>query len=697
MQTSLTGVIDNASNLQKESQKEREQLELQLHEAIQQNEQAEKVLQNILVELGITDDEMAHLSGLHKIGNSLQEKIVEFRQIYERKLEEINEVSNIILSRYFYYSNIMIQQYILQHAVHERTVQEIYAKLDAEAEARKDVEILLQSTKETLEGRHKDYETQIDTISCNFQMAITGKLDAENKVATLTEQKKVLIREVKSVRKKCEEQQQIIKEMKALNENLIKATRSVQHEQDIQRFQILQLQQQLDVANKAIQTAREAAVPSVSTGVIPEASLATVSQNTDHFEVLQEGTDKTVTTVISNIGEESSVTEEESHDGHLISTIVEPNSPPPDNANNNDVDLADTIKDAVLEREQIDDLVKSGSTFLASIPASWNEIDMISNSPSKEHTQQASGDGDGSSILPIENMRASTPVNISRKASNGELSTEISSTLPRRSTTSSADAESEDGKWDAPQSALKDLTWLSDEQSKLVQKRLEENGMNLQSDDSVTESATNTNANNNNIAGAASGASATFVAATQSATSAASSLLSGVSKVVLGSNSTSASNTNTTQSSSVTSDKKSYFSSMFSKTNEDEPHHQSSAVVQPLTITPATVLAGSSGESSHGITNNNSGNGGNNTGIMHCLRCHGTVQGPKLSTCKCSMPALAPEDLQSGSAMFSGFISKGSSVAGGLFKGVGGLMSGNTAAISSVHNSSGNSSGNVSQ
>jgi hypothetical protein len=111
MQTSLTGVIDNASNLQKESEREKEYLEQQLQEAKQLNEQAEKVLQNILIELGVTDDEMTNLSDLHKIGNSLKEKIVEFRQVYEKKLEEINEVSFCGLffhldSHFLLYSNL---------------------------------------------------------------------------------------------------------------------------------------------------------------------------------------------------------------------------------------------------------------------------------------------------------------------------------------------------------------------------------------------------------------------------------------------------------------------------------------------------------------------------------------------------------------------------------------------------------------
>ena len=39
-----------------------------------------------------------------------------------------------------------------------------------------------------------------------------------------------------------------------------------------------------------------------------------------------------------------------------------------------------------------------------------------------------------------------------------------------------------------------------------------------------------------------------------------------------------------------------------------------------------------------------------------CLRCHGTVEGPKYSTCKCKIPAMTPEDLNKSSTIFGGFM-----------------------------------------
>jgi hypothetical protein len=54
MQSLMTGAIDNASSAQKSSEKEREQLETSLAEAEKSYLEARKVLQNCLVELGVS-------------------------------------------------------------------------------------------------------------------------------------------------------------------------------------------------------------------------------------------------------------------------------------------------------------------------------------------------------------------------------------------------------------------------------------------------------------------------------------------------------------------------------------------------------------------------------------------------------------------------------------------------------------------
>jgi len=79
---------------------------------------------------------------------------------------------------------------------------------------------------------------------------------------------------------------------------------------------------------------------------------------------------------------------------------------------------------------------------------------------------------------------------------------------------------------------------------------------------------------------------------------------------------------------------------------------------------------------------------------MVCLRCHGTVEGPKLSTCRCEEPAFSPEQLMTGiSSAGSGSygsesIKRSWGFASGVLFGVGSLVTSMTASSSSSSSSS---------
>ena len=73
---------------------------------------------------------------------------------------------------------------------------------------------------------------------------------------------------------------------------------------------------------------------------------------------------------------------------------------------------------------------------------------------------------------------------------------------------------------------------------------------------------------------------------------------------------------------------------------------------------------------------------------MICLRCHGTVEGPKLSTCRCEEPAFSPEQLagaSSGSSSYgSGSMKISWGFASGVLFGVGSLVTSMTVSSSST-------------
>ena len=87
---------------------------------------------------------------------------------------------------------------------------------------------------------------------------------------------------------------------------------------------------------------------------------------------------------------------------------------------------------------------------------------------------------------------------------------------------------------------------------------------------------------------------------------------------------------------------------------------------------------------------------------MVCLRCHGTVEGPKLSTCRCEEPAFSPEQLMTGissagsSSYGSESIKRSWGFASGVLFGVGSLVTSMTASSSSAAVSASTSSSSVS-
>jgi hypothetical protein len=96
----MTGAIDNASSAQKISEKEREQLEQQYQQMEKSFLEARTVLQNTVVEFGISDEEMSQLTDVHKIGVCLKSRISDIRNTCERKLAETQEVNfSLILFR----------------------------------------------------------------------------------------------------------------------------------------------------------------------------------------------------------------------------------------------------------------------------------------------------------------------------------------------------------------------------------------------------------------------------------------------------------------------------------------------------------------------------------------------------------------------------------------------------------------------
>jgi hypothetical protein len=99
-------------------------------------------------------------------------------------------------------------------------IQDIEQQLLVEINSKKIVENSFLSEKTEFESRMRELMGDVDRLNLNFQAAVTARDVAEEKVNTFNEQKKILVKEVKMLRKKLDATQQDYETVKAMNEQL---------------------------------------------------------------------------------------------------------------------------------------------------------------------------------------------------------------------------------------------------------------------------------------------------------------------------------------------------------------------------------------------------------------------------------------------------------------------------------------------
>lgn len=435
-------------------------------------------------------------------------------------------------------------------------MEDLSKKIENEQVARKNLEALILKERKEAEKRIKESEAQLDNITMNFQMAVASKSSAEAKNNTLNDQKKVLVKEVKQLRKKLDDANVSIDELKVVNEKLVAATNS--------------LQQQLKAALASLE----------------------ICQQQQQQQRQQNG----------EAVEEYSTKEKDSN--------------------------AETTTDAVTA-ESVDELLKQSNLYTSSV---------------RSHQE-----GEGS--------RSATPNPRTPEAEDQHRK-------ERQMSINSVDDSDERMSWDMPAASLRELGWLTAEQNKLVEKRI--------SDKPNSRSASPTHAQ-----------STEDHARLGSTLSMFSSVLGSVST-------TGSTETHDNQSNSGSANRRSslqMISSMFSSTSRqqtpNEKKEEKEAQPTPEDVHKApdgSRLFFSSPFSNHFDDDESNAERLPKSMRLQCLRCQGTVEGPKFSTCKCVIPALSPDDLNSNNHN-GGTLNMLSGFAGGL---AGGLMKATVATASSV-------------
>lgn len=484
---------------------------------------------------------MGALNGdVNRTGVALKARIIELKNIFREKLDQAG------------------RRFEAELQDHSDALNGLKAQLENEEMARRNLEALRLKERREFELKLQDADLQVANINVNLQMAIASKEDVEIRASTLQDQKKLLVKEVRHMRKRLDETQSLLDEMKAMNAKLVENAELMKKELEEQQERML--------------TQRESSVT---------------------------GGDVTPTTESDR---------ESSHSSHFAKTTT------------------------------VEKLFADNQSLLSRL--------------STESQQRSNGLADDEDENGRKTPPRPTPEAIHIDKFTADHHTAAFGSHSRRSSVATDDGNDDRSSWDMPPVALRELGWLTEHQSKLLEKRIADRP-------EVLEHAT--------------------PVPTQPPQNRRSSLsiLSGVTKAVFGDSSVDATPTSSTPA--PVPKRSSLISSVFGSATKETP-----APTTPV-ASASSSLTGSTETSSSSVTSSSAGFFASpfhddETGRLPvtmrltCLRCKGSVEGPKFSTCKCAVPAMSPDDLatpassttSSALTALTGMFSKGSSVAGGI-------------------------------
>jgi hypothetical protein len=104
------------------------------------------------------------------------------------------------------------------------------AIITGERVARNNMEILKDNQMKDSEIKLRELLGHVDKLNLNLQMAVATRASVEDKNTTLTDQKKILVKEVKTLRKKVDASAETMTELQHLNDRLSKAVETLQNQ-----------------------------------------------------------------------------------------------------------------------------------------------------------------------------------------------------------------------------------------------------------------------------------------------------------------------------------------------------------------------------------------------------------------------------------------------------------------------------------
>lgn len=518
----------------------------------------------------------------------------------------------------------------------EQRLRTLETQLEDEKLTRKSLEATLTQERKDAEMKVRELRAEIDKANLNMQMAIATKTLAEEKTSTLHAQKKVLVKEVKSQRTKLEQSTESLSTLKSLNDRL---TTAVGVLQDQHRVMAAKLE------------AAQAAGPS----------------NVESGEELP-------------LDDSTSISDSVSGDMDALLRDLRAS----------EISLSTSSEDNNAKSMRGGKIKSNKSKNRSKATAEWGVLG--TGSPAR--------DGDGH----VEDEEID---DVDADEEDDDEDSDADGTDKDEGDAAASDERVRKQKkrmsWEMPALALKELSWLTAEQRHVVEGRLssgsetgsisrtgsEDGGTGSVTSSEAHASESNTTSSSLSAAAFSLSVSPSSLFATMASTASSSSGSNSVSSssaaaVGTGTGSQAATLGSPSKVAPPSTSSSSSFSSFGSMFGSKDKVNSTPALLsedlldpseRPPSVTPITTSSSTPRSSVGADSTASAGTGASSPGSphspkttvnsfsdsplaaadapppttaqnkIHCLRCSGTVEGPKYSTCKCLMPALTPDDL----------------------------------------------------
>jgi myosin heavy subunit len=158
----------------------------------------------------LTEEESAQLQDLNRIAHCLETHVINMKRDLETKFYGPDEVLEA------------------EKAARKEEVAALQHTLEMETQARRNVEAMLLKVKKAAELREQEMNSEIETLQLNFQVLLAAKAEADAKNVQLSDQKKLLVKEIKRLRTQLVETETNLDRVEGVNVKLTESVTSLQ-------------------------------------------------------------------------------------------------------------------------------------------------------------------------------------------------------------------------------------------------------------------------------------------------------------------------------------------------------------------------------------------------------------------------------------------------------------------------------------